>query len=146
MFSRQRLTELSRTLDTSQEIWESNYLARHEVVRADKDTVKLRIVFDASSKMCGISLNDCLLKGLNIIPLLFDIISRFRLFPVALTVDIEKAFLKICIKKNDRNYQRFLWVDEVLKENPKITRDRFARVVFDETSSPCLLNATIRKR
>ena len=125
MFSRQRLTELSRTLDTPQEIWESNYLPRHEVVRADKDTVKLRIVFDASSKMCGISLNDYLLKGLNIIPLLFDIISRFRLFPVALTADIEKTFLKICIKKNDRNYQRFLWVDEVLKENPKITRDRF---------------------
>ena len=77
----------------------------------------------------------------------FDIryILIFRLFPIAITADNEKAFLQIGIKETDRDYLRFLWVDDILKENPKIIRNRFARVVFGVTSSPYLLNATIRK-
>ena len=31
---------------TTGEIWETHYLPRHEVVRADKDRIKLRTVFD----------------------------------------------------------------------------------------------------
>ena len=40
-----------------------HYLPHHGVVRADKDTTKLRVVYDASSKMSGPSLNECLYKG-----------------------------------------------------------------------------------
>ena len=116
------------------------------IVRTDEDTTKLRIVLDASSKTCNVSLNDYLLKGPNITPLTFEIILRFRLFPIAITVDIEKAFLQIGIKEINRDHLRFLRVDDILKENPKIIRNRFARAIFGVTSSPFLLNATIRKR
>ena len=109
------------------------------MVSEDKDTTKLRIVFDGSSKTCNVSLNDCLLKGPNITPLIFDIILRFRLFPIAITAHIKKAFLQMGIKETDRNYLQFLWVDDILKENPKLIRSRFARVVFGGTSSPFLL-------
>ena len=77
--------------------------------------------------------------------MIFDIILRFRLFSIPITADIEKAFLQIGIKETDRDYLRFLWVDDILKENPKIIRNRFARVVFGMTSSPFLLNAAICK-
>ena len=70
---------------------------------------------------------------------------RFRLFPIAITADIEKAFLQIGIKETDRDYLRFLWVDDILKENLKIIRNRFAHVVFGVTLTPFLLNATICK-
>ena len=70
---------------------------------------------------------------------------KFRLLPIVITADNEKAFLQIGIKETDRGYLRFLWVDDILKENPKIIRNRFSRVVFGVTSSPFLLNATLRK-
>ena len=120
-------------------------LPHHGIVCEDKDTTKLRIVFDASSKICNVSLNNCLLKGPNVILLMFDIILRFRFFPIAITADTEKAFLQIGIKETDRDYLRILWVDDILNENPKIIRNRFPCVVFGVTSSPFLSNVTIRK-
>ena len=38
----------------------------------------------------------------------------------------------------------FLWIDDILKDNPQLVVMRFARVVFGVNSSPFLLNATIR--
>ena len=63
---------------------------------------------------------------------------------MALTADIEKAFLMISVADNDRNALRFLWVDDVAKEPPDIRILRFTRVVFGVSSSPFLLNATIK--
>ena len=122
---------------------ETHYLPHHAVIRKNKQTSKVRIVFDASSKVSGPSLNDCLHKGPQLTPLLFDILLRFRSFAVALTADIEKAFLQISIADDD--YLRFLWFDDVFKDEPTIVRNRFTRVVFGVKSSPVLLNGTVRK-
>ena len=40
-----------------------HYLPHHGVVRSDKATTKLRVVYDASLKVSGPSLNECLYKG-----------------------------------------------------------------------------------
>ena len=40
-----------------------HYLPHHAVVRQDKQTSKLRIVYDASAKSSGVSLNECLYVG-----------------------------------------------------------------------------------
>ena len=63
---------------------------------------------------------------------------------VALTGDIEKAFLMISVTPQDRDVLRFLWVDDVLKDVPSVQTYRFTRVVFRVSSSPFLLNATIK--
>ena len=102
-------------------------------------------MFDASSKSAGPSLNNCLYKGQQLTPLLYDILLRFRANVIALTSDIEKAFLQISVAESDRNYLRFLWFDNVFAEQPTITRNRFARMVFGVTSSPFGLNGTIRE-
>ena len=57
-----------------------HYIPHHPVVNENKDTTKVRIVFDASAKSEGPSLNDCLYKGPQLTPLLFDIFVRFRTF------------------------------------------------------------------
>ena len=124
---------------------ETHYIPHHPVIRDDKTTTKIRIVFDASARDNGPSLNDCLYKGPHLTPLLYDILLRFRSHVVALTSDIEKAFLQINVNENDRDYLRFLWFDNIFSDQPKIVRNRFARVVFGVTSSPFSLNGTIRK-
>jgi hypothetical protein len=121
-----------------------HYLPHHGVVRQDKATSKLRIVYDASAKVQGHpSLNDCLHTGPNFGQSIFDILLRFRVHQVILTGDIEKAFLMIAIEERDRDVLRFLWVDDAKKESPKIKLLRFARVVFGVSCSPFLLNATV---
>ena len=125
---------------------ETHYLAHHPVIREDKDTTKLRIVFDASAKTFGPSLNECLYKGPQLSPLVFDILLRFKAQVIALTDDIEKAFHQIRMDNNDKDDLRFLWLDNIFSDQPTITRNRFARVIFGVTSSPFCLNSTIRKR
>ena len=98
--------------DQLSNVGEVCYLPHRAVIREDKETTKLRIVFDASAKGNSPSLNDCLQKGPQLTPLLFDIIVRFRSQLVALSADIEKALNQISIEQ-DRNYLRFLWYDNV---------------------------------
>ena len=121
-----------------------HYLPHRGVVRLDRDTTKVRVVYDASSKVFGPSLNDCLHVGPSLNPLLLDILLRFRVHEVAVTADIEKAFLNIEIDPEHRDFLRFLWVDDVDKESPEIKLLRFTRVVFGVNASPFILNATIR--
>ena len=125
---------------------EVHYLPHHQVVRNDKQTTKVRVVFDASSKTKnGVSSNDCLYKGPQITPLLFDMLLRYRINPIALSADIEKAFLQISVDPDHRNYLRFLWFDDVFSTQPKIIKNRFARVVFGVNNSPFMLNGAIKK-
>ena len=84
------------------------YLPRKHVIREDKDTTKLKVVFDASAKRDGPSLNDCLYPGPSLLPQLVDILMRFRLKKVVLMSDIEKAFLNVSIDPEQRNFLRFL--------------------------------------
>ena len=72
-----------------------HYLPHHCVIRTDNTTTKLRVVYDASSKKSGPSLNDCLYKGPKFHQLILDLLIRFRSYRVALVADVEKAFLMI---------------------------------------------------
>ena len=121
-----------------------HYLLHRRLVRLDRDTAKVRVVYDASSKLFGPSLNDCLHVGPSLNPLLLDISLRFRVHEDAVTADIEKAFLNIKIDPEHRDFLRFLWIDDVNKESPGIKLIRFTRVVFGVNASPFILNATIR--
>ena len=50
----------------------------------------------------------------------------------------------ISVAEDDRDALRFLWFDDPLSEEPKIIVFRFARVAFGLSSSPFLLNATLK--
>ena len=52
--------------------------------------------------------------------------------------------MNIEVDVKDRNCLRFLWVDDLEKEEPMIVVYRFCRVVFGVRSSPCLSSATLR--
>lgn len=122
-----------------------HYLPHHGVVREERTTSKLRVVYDGSAKdnQLDASINDCLDTGPNLIPKLFDILIRFRWNTIALTADIEKAFLMIGISPQHRDLLRFLWFKDPLNLNSEIEQFRFTRLVFGLRSSPAILSSTI---
>ena len=124
-----------------------HFIAHHGVFRTKRQTSKLRIVFDASakSKPDSLSLNDMLENGPNFVPSLFDTLIDFRCHRIALTADIEKAFLQVSIKESDRDFLRFLWFDSVKGDNPSIVQYRFCRLPFGLKPSPSILGATMHK-
>ena len=124
----------------------AHFLPHHGVLREDRETTKLRIVFDGSARADKdhYSLNDCLEKGPNLTPHVFEVLAKFRRYPVGLTADIEKAFHQISVNPADREQLRFLWFTNVKEERPEIVQYRFRRLVFGLTSSPAILNGTIQ--
>ena len=66
-------------------------------MRQDKAITKIRIVYDASAKTIGPSLNDCLYTGPKFDQRLIDILLRFQTLRITLTADIECVFLQICV-------------------------------------------------
>ena len=121
-----------------------HYLPHHGVVRRDKATTKLRVVYDASARTTGPSLNDCLYSGPSFGQSIFDILVCFRFHKVVVAGDIEKAFLMVSMNAGDRDALRFLWIRDIEEPNPKVTVYRFTRVAFGVSSSPFLLNATLK--
>ena len=54
------------------------YMPHHGVQPPDKLTTKLRIVYDASAKSYGNSLNDIVKQGPNLLKPIFDVLVKFR--------------------------------------------------------------------
>ena len=71
----------------------------------------------------GPSLNDCLHTRPPLHKKIFEILVRFRVYPIALAADIEKAFLMIQISEPDQDVLRFLWFKDVHAEVPELNSD-----------------------
>ena len=119
-----------------------NYLPHRPVVRTDKETSKVRPVFDASAhERGGKSLNDHLHTGPSLLRQIFDIIIRARFKKVIIIADIRQAFLNIEISDKHKDLLRFLLLDE---ENPsQVLVYRFNRGCFGVNCLPFILCATI---
>ena len=76
--------------------------------------------------------------------LLYDVLLRFRPGTITITADIKQAFLQILVDKNDQEFFRFLWYDEVFSDDPNIIVYQFTRIIFDLISRPYLLNGTLK--
>ena len=75
----------------------------------------MRIVYDTSAKgkFGESSLNECLYRGVVILPDLCGILLRFRLYSIVLLADIEKAFLQLEIQSDDRDVTQFIWLKDI---------------------------------
>lgn len=122
------------------------YIPHQPVYKEGKD--KIRVVYDASArpnKGC-LSLNQCLHTGPLLLQNLTGILLRFRLYSVVVLADIEKAFHQVALREKDRDFTRFLWVNDQSQTEfnlKNLVVYRFCRVVFGLTCSPHLLSSTI---
>ncbi|XP_037932497.1 uncharacterized protein LOC119667279 [Teleopsis dalmanni] len=93
------------------------------------------------------SLNDMLDSGEKLLADLTSILLRFRCHKIAMSADIEKAFLQISLNQNDRDSHRFLWYKNLRDDNKpaEIATYRMARVTFGVTSSPFLIASTMQQ-
>ena len=110
------------------------FLPHFPVLRPDKDTTKTRIVFDAAAKVEGVSLNDKIYQGPKLQRDLFDVLLRFRRYPIAVVCDIEEMYLRIGITESDKPYHRFLW--RKMDESHSPEAYEFDGIVFGVNSSP----------
>ena len=87
------------------------YIPHKPVIREKATITKLRVVYDASPRAhaSAPSLNECLYPGPPLQNKLWDVLVRQRFRPVAIFGDIQKAFLQIRIKENERDALRFHW-------------------------------------
>ena len=133
--------------DRTEEGCKKHYVPHHAVITPDRKTTKVRIVYDASAKAkkgCK-SLNECLYRGPVILEHLYGLLLRFRIYKVALTADVEKAFLQVGLQPADRDATRFLWLKDPTKplSQDNLQIYHFTRVPFGIISSLFRLGATI---
>ena len=121
------------------------FLPHWKVIKEGRSTSKLRSVFDTSARYKNnVSLHDVLYKGPCLNADFFNLFrvhpTKFRVHPIVLTVDIEKAYLQISIDDEHRDYLRLLWYRNLQEES--IINYRFTTVIFGVTSYQFLLNGT----
>ncbi|XP_022805554.1 uncharacterized protein LOC111342711 [Stylophora pistillata] len=118
---------------------DAHYLSHFFVLRTESETTPIHVVFAANAG--HVSLNDCLYTGPCLLKSLNTIIHHFRANKFALVAYIEKAFMRIRINEEDRNYVRFLWFEDG-DPDKQIKAYRYTSVFFGGTSTPFILNST----
>ena len=125
--------KVNRESDTKKQKW---YLPHFPILRPDKSTTKIRIVFDASAKCQGVSLNDAIFAGPKLQQSLFEVLLRFRKNPVAVVCDVAEMYLQVELLPSDRPFHRFLWREMDSARPPD--EYEFQRLVFGVNASPFL--------
>ena len=111
------------------------YLPHFGVVKEDRLTTKVRVVYDGAAVFGGTSLNDQMLPGPKLQQELLDILIMFREGAVALIGDIQEMFSQVLLDPMDRKYHRILWQDRIFEST---------RLPFGDRASPFLAQLVLR--
>ena len=120
-----------------------HYIPHKPVVRAQAESTKVRIVYDASAKADkkSPSLNDCLIIGPPLQRRILDVLIHNRLKSILLAGDIQQAFLQIVIREIERDAMRFLWINDLQRKEMVVYR--MTRAMLGLGPSPFLLGGTL---
>ncbi|GBP87195.1 hypothetical protein EVAR_64645_1 [Eumeta japonica] len=105
------LREPAPIKSTSERLW---YLPHYAVTHPRKK--KIHLVFDAAVCTNGKCLNDARLTGLDLIQSLLGVLVPFRQGRVTVSADIKEMFLRVKIRKEDRDS---LHLANYCNENPQ---------------------------
>ncbi|XP_068203744.1 uncharacterized protein [Palaemon carinicauda] len=119
------------------------YIPHHGVYNFKKPG-KIRVVFDCSARCNGVSINDELLQGPDLMNNLSGVLCRFRKEPIAISCDVEKMFCQFKVKQEHRDYLRFLWYDKG-DFSSELKHFRMTVHLFGAVSSPGCANFGMKK-
>ena len=105
---------------------------------------QIRAVFDSSAECCGVSLNDVLLQGPDMMNSLLGVLLRFRREAVAAMADIQSMFHCFQVRDDHRNFLRFFWYEDNDTSKPLIEY-RMRVHVFGNKPSPAVATYGLRK-
>ena len=104
------------------------FLPHFPVVRPEKATTKVRIVFDGSAQQNGKSLNSESLPGPKLQSDIVDILVKFRKESFALVGDVTQMYHQLILRPVDRPLHRFLYRNLGCDESPRVYE--FQRFIF----------------
>ncbi|XP_046585211.1 uncharacterized protein LOC124292203 [Haliotis rubra] len=132
--------ELAPPLEDGEEHW---YLPIFGVYHPKKPD-QIRAVFDSSAVCDGISLNNVLLQGPDLMNSLLGVLLRFRKEEVAAMADIQSMFHCFQVKKEHRNFLRFFWYEDN-DPSKRLTEYRMRVHVFGNKPSPSIATYGLKK-
>ena len=120
-----------------------HYISHHAVIRPEKKSTPLRIVFNSSATYQGHQLNSYWMKGPDLLNNIFGVILRFRENAVAVIGDISKMYHRILIPERDQHVHRYLWRDLKTDRVP----DVYVKTVltFGDKPAPAMAQIALRK-
>ena len=71
-----------------------------------------RLIYDGSARFNNVSLTSVLHKGSDNFQKLYNVLIRFRRFPIAVSCDIQEMFLQCGIQERDCDLLRILWFED----------------------------------
>ena len=119
------------------------YIAHHAVVRPEKKTTPIRIVFNSSASFKGHSLNDYWYKGPDLLNNLFGVVLRFRENAVADCGDITKMYFMVSILPDDQHVHRFLWRNVEMEREPVTSLKTV--LIFGDRPAPAMAITAMQK-
>ncbi|XP_022777780.1 uncharacterized protein LOC111319232 [Stylophora pistillata] len=120
-----------------------HYIPHHAVVRPEKKSTPVRIVFKSSCVFQRHKLNDYWMKGPDLLNSLFGVVLRFREKEVALVGHISKMYHRILILEEDQQVHRFLWRNLETSREPHV----YVKIVltFGDKPAPAMAQIALRK-
>lgn len=110
------------------------FIPHHAVVKYTNNTLKLRVVFDASARSStGRSLNELLFIGPKLQCDIADLLLQSRTHKYMFTADICKMYRQINIVPSDCKYQHVLWRNDPAEP---LREYALATVTYGVSSSP----------
>lgn len=110
------------------------FLPHHAIFRLESTIMKIRVVFDGSCRGSGnVSINDALLVGPTVQPVLYSTVINFRMRRFVATTDAENMFRQMWVHPEDRRFQQILWRNDPLE---LIRVYQLKTVTYGLTSSP----------
>jgi hypothetical protein len=118
------------------------YLPHFGVVREDRATTKVRVVYDGAAVYGGKNLNDEMWSGPKLQLDVLDILVSFRRGTVALVGDIREMFSQVTLAPEDRRFHRMLW--RGLDPSSPIEVYEAVRLPFGDRAAPFLAQYVVR--
>ena len=99
-------------------------------------SAKPRVVYDGAAVAEGMSINQAVLAGENLLNGLVEVLIRFRLGRYACVADISKCFFQVGIPCDQQDWFRIVWYEKNDLDHGKPQVFRFTRHVWGINSSP----------
>lgn len=105
-------------------------------------TTAVRLVWNSSQKFKGISLNDLLMKGPDVLNQIRAVLLKFREGAYAALGDIKKMYNSVWLEEREVHLHRFIWRDA---EDEKVGDYAITRVNIGDKPAGCIPQLAMRE-